>query len=87
MRSDAFDTKMRSLHEVVRKEIKAQPSCARFVPVGKWFTKKSKYTDTWTTESKRLGKKTVKLRVSDGIHLTYWGADLFSQKLIESIYE
>lgn len=87
MRSETFDAKMRSLHDVVRKEIKSQPSCARFVSVASWFTKKSKYTDTWTTESKKSGKKTIKLRVSDGIHLTYWGADLFSQKLIDSIYE
>ncbi len=87
MRSDAFDAKMRSLHEVVRKEIKTQSTCAQYVSVFQWFTKKSKYTDTWVTESKKAGKKTIKLRVSDGIHLTYWGADLFSQKIIESIYE
>ena len=87
MRSESFDAKMRSLHEVVRREIKTQSSCARFIPVVQWFTKKSKYTDTWTTESKINGKKTIKLRVADGIHLTYWGADLFSQKIIESIYE
>lgn len=87
MRSDSFDAKMRSLHEVVRKEIKSQSSCAQYVSVFQWFTKKSKYTDTWTTDSKKNGKKTIKLRVADGIHLTYWGADLFSQKIIESIYE
>ncbi|OYZ23851.1 MAG: hypothetical protein B7Y39_03055 [Bdellovibrio sp. 28-41-41] len=87
MRSDSFDAKMHSLHDVVRKEIKTQSSCAQYIPVFQWFTKKSKYTDTWTTESKKNGKKTIKLRVADGIHLTYWGADLFSQKIIESIYE
>tara|TARA_B110001454_G_scaffold219202_1_gene251953 strand:- start:32595 stop:33632 length:1038 start_codon:yes stop_codon:yes gene_type:complete len=87
MRSDSFDAKMRSLHEVVRKEIKTQSSCAQYISAFQWFTKKSKYTDTWTTESKKNGKKTIKLRVADGIHLTYWGADLFSQKIIESIYE
>lgn len=87
MKSESFDAKMRSLHDVVRREIKDQPSCAQFVSAGSWFTKKSKYTDTWVTETKKNGKKTIKLRVSDGIHLTYWGADLFSQKLIESIYE
>jgi hypothetical protein len=87
MRSDSFDVKMHSLHDVVRKEIKTQSSCAQYIPVFQWFTKKSKYTDTWTTESKKSGKKTIKLRVADGIHLTYWGADLFSQKIIESIYE
>ncbi len=87
MRSDTFDAKMRSLHDVVRKEIKTQSTCAQYVSVSQWFTKKSKYTDTWITESKKAGKKTIKLRVADGIHLTYWGADLFSQKLIESIYE
>ena len=87
MRSDSFDAKMHSLHDVVRREIKTQSSCAQYIPVFQWFTKKSKYTDTWTTESKKNGKKTIKLRVADGIHLTYWGADLFSQKIIESIYE
>lgn len=87
MRSDAFDAKMRSLHDVVRKEIKTQSTCAQYVSVFQWFTKKAKYTDTWVTESKKAGKKTIKLRVADGIHLTYWGADLFSQKIIESIYE
>lgn len=87
MRSDVFDAKMHSLHEVVRKEIKTQSSCAQFISAFQWFTKKSKYTDTWTTESKKNGKKTIKLRVPDGVHLTYWGADLFSQKVIESIYE
>ncbi|MBL7545890.1 MAG: DUF459 domain-containing protein [Bdellovibrionaceae bacterium] len=87
MKSDSFDAKMRALHEVVRKEIKGQSaSCAQFISVANWFTKKSKYTDTWTTTSKS-GKRTVKLRVADGIHMTYWGADLFSQKIIESIYE
>ncbi len=87
MKSETFDSKMRALNEVVRQEIKAQPLCAQFVSVSNWFTRKSKYTDTWTTDSKKPGKKTVKMRVSDGIHLTYWGADIFSQKLIESIYE
>jgi hypothetical protein len=87
MRSDAFDAKMRSLHEVARREIKSQSSCAQYISAFPWFTKKLKYTDTWITESKKTGKKTIKLRVADGIHMTYWGADLFSQKLIESIYE
>lgn len=87
MRSKSFDAKMQSLQAIARKEIKNHPSCARFIPVSQWFSKKSKYTDTWTTDSKKTGKKTIKLRVADGIHLTYWGADLFSQKLIESIYE
>lgn len=87
MKSDSFDAKIRSLQEVVRQEISGKPSCAQFVSVSNWFTRKTKYTDTWMTESKKSGKKTIKLRVSDGIHLTYWGADLFSQKLIESIYE
>lgn len=87
MRSESFDYKMRALHDVAKKEIKENPSCAQYVSATTWFTKKSKYTDTWVTDSKKNGKKTIKLRVSDGIHLTYWGADLFSQKLIESIYE
>lgn len=87
MRSEAFDGRMRTLHDVVKRQIESQPSCAKYISTFQWFTKKSKYTDTWTTESKKNGKKTVKLRVSDGIHLTYWGADLFSQKLIDSIYE
>lgn len=87
MRSEAFDAKMRSLHEVVRKEIKTQSTCAQYISVFQWFTKKSKYTDTWITDSKKNGKKTIKLRVADGVHMTYWGADLFSQKIIESIYE
>lgn len=87
MRSDTFDAKMRALHEVVRKEIKSHPSCAQYVSAFQWFTKKTKYTDTWVSESKKSGKKTIKLRAADGIHLTYWGADLFSQKIIEAIYE
>lgn len=87
MKSDVFDAKMKSLNSVVKQEIKSNPSCAQFISVNNWFTKKAKYTDTWTIDSKKTGKKTIKFRVADGIHLTYWGADLFSQKLIESIYE
>ena len=87
MKSDNFDSKIQFLNETVRKEINSRPSCARFISVNNWFTKKSKYVENWTIASKSSAPKVIKLRAADGIHLTYWGADLFSQRLIESIYE
>lgn len=86
MRSETLDKKLAQLNKVVQTEIEANPSCAVFVSVEKWFTKKSKFTENWSFENKGV-RKNIKIRSDDGIHLTFKGAEIFAQKLIEKIYE
>lgn len=78
MRSEAFDKKMSTLNTIVKSEMKKTESCGKFISTSQWITEKNNYVDHMTIE-----KKTQKVRMEDGIHLSYWGALLFSEKLIE----
>lgn len=80
MRSESFDRKMAILNSVAKKEIERKKSCGQYIGVTNWLSKNAKYADHL-----ELNKKSVKIRMEDGIHLSYWGAQLFSQKLIEQI--
>lgn len=78
MRSESFDKKMSILNSIVKAEIKKNKSCGKFISTYQWITEKNNYIDHMT-----IDKKTQKVRMEDGIHLSYWGALLFSEKLIE----
>jgi lysophospholipase L1-like esterase len=80
MRSESFDKKMAILNSVAKKEIERKKSCGQYIGVTNWLSKNAKYVDHL-----ELNKKSVKIRMEDGIHLSYWGAQLFTQKLIEQI--
>lgn len=78
MRSETFDKKMSILNSIVKSEVKKKKSCGKFISTQQWITEKNNYVDHMT-----IDKKTQKVRMEDGIHLSYWGALLFSEKLIE----
>lgn len=78
MRSETFDRKMATLNSIVKNVLKDKPSCGKFISTYQWITEKNTYVDHMMIE-----KKTQKVRMEDGIHLSYWGALLFSEKLIE----
>lgn len=78
MRSESFDKKMSILNSIVKSEVKKNKSCGKYISTQQWITEKNNYVDHMT-----IDKKTQKVRMEDGIHLSYWGALLFSEKLIE----
>lgn len=78
MRSENFDKKMNLLNTIVKNEIKKNNSCGKFISTSQWITEKNNYVDHMM-----IDKKSLKVRMEDGIHLSYWGALLFSEKLIE----
>lgn len=78
MRSESFDKKMNLLNTIVKSELKKNNRCGKFIGTAQWITEKNNYVDHMLVD-----KKTLKVRMEDGIHLSYWGALLFSEKLIE----
>lgn len=80
MKSESFDKKMNILNTIARNEILNLKGCAEFVNVSQWITEKNKFA-----EHLMVDKKSVKVRMPDGIHLSYWGALLFSKKLAEYV--
>lgn len=80
MKSENFDKKMSLLNSLAKKTIESSSSCAKFVDVESWLTAKSKYADHLN-----IDKKSVRVRMEDGIHLSFKGAQIFSKKLLETV--
>lgn len=85
MRSKDFDRKLKFLHSLAKEKIQSLSSCAKYMDVSEWFTLKSNFVDQWAYEKKSGESKPVKIRTEDGIHLSYWGAQLFSKKLLQTV--
>lgn len=85
MRSKDFDRKLKFLHSLAKERIQSLSSCAEYMDVSEWFTLKSNFVDQWAYEKKSGESKPVKIRTEDGIHLSYWGAQLFSKKLLQTV--
>jgi hypothetical protein len=80
MKSENFDRKMSLLNSLAKKTIESSSSCAKYVNVESWLTAKSKYADHLN-----IDKKSVRVRMEDGIHLSFKGAQIFSKKLLETV--
>lgn len=80
MKSENFDKKMSLLNSLARKTIESSSSCAKYINVESWLTSKSKYADHLN-----IDRKSVRVRMEDGIHLSFKGAQMFSKKLLETV--
>ncbi len=80
MKSENFDKKMSLLNSLAKKTIESSTSCAKYISVESWLTAKSKYADHLN-----IDRKSVRVRMEDGIHLSFKGAQMFSKKLLETV--
>ncbi len=83
MRSESFHKKMKHLNEVL-KDATSRSGCSQFVEAGSWLSDKNgSYTAVVGVDLTAGGKKEIKVRGEDGIHLSFEGAQYFAKTLLD----
>jgi hypothetical protein len=82
VRSPELDVKMEHLTTVLESAIK-KSACGKFINAQSWVASENKFQSYLVIQNKEHKKQTIKVRHSDGIHLSQPGAKVFAERLLE----